>query len=518
MMDTDMANSLKDLRWHWRHDACARLRRVLESGDWVDAVELVKHTPRRSVYRKSAHHSDACPGIYLKHEHPVNPRDIIKLLFRNKTRMEFDCACRLYQAGIHTAEPVGWGRNKLHSVLATCEIEGAVEFLPAWEGIRNKPDRRADFLEKLGCCLNSLVRHGVSHPDMHVGNILVNHGSDGWDFFLLDTYKCRVGKPMSPELLRRCLGWIVCIVHELSDAEIAALMHRSFANVPVVRHQEVWNQVLRAQHRQIRLQGRGRRKRLFSSGSICTKVTADDGTWIVMKDQNIEDMAAAVAAHRDNRTCDKLLKDDRKRRLSRVDIDGSRYVVKEFRSPGRLDIHTCRADARSWFNTYRLGRHYIPIARALGWLKADSGKGYIVMEDAGEDCLYYGLENRSTVVRRRFMKAAGKLTAWLHLASVHHRDLKCSNFMITDPAAEHPMPLCLIDLDAVRFPRSLTGHSQCRNVLQFLESLPSHATYRERLTYLAAYHRVSGISRTRIRQCLKQAERHGFIAMAPAVR
>lgn len=510
-MQEHSASILSTLEWRWRPDVCTRLQAVLNGGDWVGAVEIVKETPRRSVYRLAAHRSGACPGIYLKHEHPVNPRDILKLLFRNKTRMEFDCSRRLYEAGVHTAEPIGWGRRGLNSVLATCEIEGGEEMLAAWNRVRNRPERRSGFLEDLGRALKQWVRKGVSHPDMHIGNVLVNHGSNGWDFFLLDTYKCRVGKPVGPEVLRRCLGWTVCLVHELSDSELSSLLDAAMSTIPASSRRAAWTQVLRSQHAQIRHQGHGRRRRLFSSGSICRKVSADDGVWVVMRDESLSVMSEAVESHRLHRVAGELLKDDTKRRLSRVVVEGRGFVVKEFRHPGVFDWYLWRADARSWFNTYRLGRHYIPIARALGWLRAASGKGYVVMEDVGEQCLYYGLSDCAPALRRRFMKAAGKLTAWLHLAAIHHRDLKCSNFIITNPDAETPMPLCLIDLDAVRFPRWLTGHSQCHNVMQFLESLPACATYRERLVYLAAYRRASGISRAKVRRCLERAIGHGFM-------
>src|SRR3954469_10008231 len=139
-------------------------------------VTVVKHGQHRTVYRVSL------PGgedVYWKHCRLNGPRAWWRDFFRGpKARMEFDRARALADRGVETIEPLAWGRFRGRwprgSFLITRALEGTV---PLDHFLVHHPPATAAARRKLTVALAEHVARlhaaGVTHPDLHPGNLLI---------------------------------------------------------------------------------------------------------------------------------------------------------------------------------------------------------------------------------------------------------------------------------------------------------------------------------------------------------
>jgi tRNA A-37 threonylcarbamoyl transferase component Bud32 len=110
------------------------------------------------------------------------------------------------------------------------------------------------------------------------------------------------------------------------------------------------------------------------------------------------------------------------------------------------------------------------------------------MEDLGPETLFSTLRLTAPGEQHRhLLKAAGRLTAWLHRARVQHGDLKPSNFA----RGEHPqwpsMELQLLDLDKMRFGVQMTATARLVNLRQFLDALPPEVEAADKHAFVDGY-------------------------------
>ncbi|MFO0852481.1 MAG: lipopolysaccharide kinase InaA family protein [Gemmataceae bacterium] len=138
--------------------------------------------------------------MYLKHCRANTPRAVARELLRPaKARLEFENALRLRQLGIPTVEPLAWGGPELlpgDSYLVTREQAGAMPFPDLLEAPLS-PTTRRQLAHSLGRFLASLHDAGVTHPDPHPGNLLVEDGATSAPrFVLMDLHAVRFGRPL----------------------------------------------------------------------------------------------------------------------------------------------------------------------------------------------------------------------------------------------------------------------------------------------------------------------------------
>jgi lysophospholipid acyltransferase (LPLAT)-like uncharacterized protein len=203
-----------------------------------------------------------------------------------------------------------------------------------------------------------------------------------------------------------------------------------------------------------------------------------------------------------------VLKNDRKRALTRVVHAGRSWVVKEYRRPGPWGPF--RADARAWRQNQRLHGWDMPVPACPGWLRGRDGRGWLILEDVGQTSLYWALKLAPPERHGRLLQYAATIIARLQRRRIWHRDLKVGNFLCDEAAVGRPA-MHLVDLDDVRFGAADTAARRARNLAAFVTSAQAFtASPRAWRRFWAAYRRESGFSKPElaaVRACL--AERLG---------
>jgi tRNA A-37 threonylcarbamoyl transferase component Bud32 len=169
------------------------------------SAEVVKHGPHRTVYRVTL----PAGIVYVKHCRINGPRARAREVMRPpKARLEFENAARLRALGIGAAAPLAWGTADSvwpgESVLITRDLAPAVPFTDFLEtavpALSPHDQRRVlrQLARGLGWFMARLHDSGVTHPDPHPGNILVELSpSLVPEFSLLDVHAVRFRGPLS---------------------------------------------------------------------------------------------------------------------------------------------------------------------------------------------------------------------------------------------------------------------------------------------------------------------------------
>ncbi len=460
------------MEWHVSEDLDDHAAlAVLKEDSWRCRAAVVKKNQRRTVYHVPP--NGACPGLYVKLDHPPGWRDRIKNLWRFKPQLEFLAGTALQRAGIPVVHFLAWGRDGRDGALASLELVDAQPFDDAWLVARSNPEMRRHFIEALGRFLKLLVKHGVDHPDLHRGNVLYT-AADGGAFHLVDVYGVRVGVP--PDRLSSCriLAWLFIFLHQLDDAEqdqcLATVIGPDGA-FPHLGRRDLY----RWHERMAQRTWRRRRHRFFRDSSICKRLDHSGLTGFVRRDLADSVVEECLRSHAASMGGDEhVLKRGKRRQLSAVTVDGVAYVVKEFRVPGPWGVW--RPDRMCWGATQRLRYYAVPTAEALAWVRLADGRGFVIFEKTGDSNLALHLREHGEAPEcAELCAAAGRLLAWIHLAGIIPRDLKLSNVMIHAHRDFPGMPLTLVDTDAVAFRRTVGADAANRNLRQMLDALPETA-------------------------------------------
>ncbi len=256
--------------------------------------------------------------------------------------------------------------------------------------------------------------------------------------------------------------------------------------------------------RRIRKQWRVERPLLLREGALCRRVRTPEGIWLLRRPFQLETARAALEAHRRCVEHGDLLKDDPKRRLSRVCVGDARFVVKEFRKSPRW-YGPWAPDRRTWLSLYRMETHALPAPTGHAWLRGPDGHGWIVMTDAGRTELTETLaQTRDRRRRRKLIEAAARLVAWSHSAGAYQPDFKIANLVPGPGPDAAAMPLVLVDVDAVRFTANVTPRMRRTNLAQVLDSFPATVTASERARFLAVYRRETRMDRPQFRELIAE--------------
>jgi tRNA A-37 threonylcarbamoyl transferase component Bud32 len=170
----------------------------LERHQAAGRATVVKHGGHRTVYRVLLLGGE---GVYWKHCRLNGPRAWWRDFFRGpKAEMEFDRARALADRGVETIEPLAWARFRGRwpggSFLITRALDGTVPldhylihhpFSAA--GRRRLTTAFAEYVARLHAA-------GVTHPDLHPGNLLVGHVGDQPRFYLIDVHDIELRGPL----------------------------------------------------------------------------------------------------------------------------------------------------------------------------------------------------------------------------------------------------------------------------------------------------------------------------------
>jgi tRNA A-37 threonylcarbamoyl transferase component Bud32 len=490
------------------------------------SAEVVKHGPHRTVYRVAL----ATGAVYVKHCRISGPRAWAREVIRApKARLEFENAARLRALGVGAAVPLAWGapdtRWPGESFLVTRDLAPAVPFtafvesrLPAFGPDRQSHVRR-QLARGLGRFLALLHDRGVTHPDPHPGNLLVElPGSLMPHFSLLDVHAVRFGPPLrwgeSLANLVRYNRWFQMRAGATDRLRFWRTYRLARQSLPVVSPEEAGREAAeleratRASNRRFWL---ARTARYKGTHRTVRRVRAGRVRGLAVRDlpddflrRLLADPDAAFAA-----PGTKLLKRCVSSTVAEMEMPtpaGPRAVVlKRVTVRSALDAvkNLVRSSAvrRSWLLGHGLCERGLPTPRPLAMFHRHSAgvfpaAGYLLTEKVPDAV---GLSEavrtcRDPRVLRRWAERLARVVRAMHDRGVSHRDLKAPNVMLqgaaADPAAATPVLIDLVgasaSADAVPFARR--ARELARLNASFL-TVP-HVTRGERLRFLRAYLRA----------------------------
>jgi tRNA A-37 threonylcarbamoyl transferase component Bud32 len=204
-------------RWLLRPECAPHLDSLfgpsgLRLDEWLAAgsATILKQAPHRTLYRV------VLPGLdfHLKHYPIVGRRGWLRGLLRSSNaQLEYHRTQALIVRGVPTCEPLAVGESQPGGPQASYLITRTLpDTVPLNLFLDDLPqdwsaDRRARFRQRLaralGRFLAALHDAGVTHQDLHPGNILLQLGpEDKPRLYLIDTLMVHLGSPLTHRAAR----------------------------------------------------------------------------------------------------------------------------------------------------------------------------------------------------------------------------------------------------------------------------------------------------------------------------
>ena len=483
-------------------------------------VEVVKQNLQRTIGRATL------PGgvVYVKRCRANTPRAWCREVLRPaKARLEYENALTLRRLGLPAVEPVACGTTPGpfpgESVLITRALDRSGSFLSLLEEMlpalppHDARAVRRQVARTLAAFLAKLHDAGVSHPDPHPGNLLVELPPCRVPrFALTDLHAVRFGPTLTWDETRENLvlmnRWFQLRAGRADRARFWRAYLAARGTLPVTHSESA------AMARQLeadtaasnlrfwanrvgRYQSNNREYRRVKAGAVRGFAVRD------LPDAVLRGWLADPDAAFDRPT-GKVLKDSPSSTVVAATIPtpaGPRAVVlKRFRSKGWTtavkNLLRPSSAIRSWRLGHGLRDRGLPTARPLAAFHRHRFglpvEGYVAFETVADapglaDAVA-DLEN--TPAGREWAATLGRLIRTMHDRRVSHRDLKAANVLMAG-AESHPVTAfpVLIDLVGVRtdvpVPRATQVRDLARLNASFLHS--PHVTRADRLRVLRAY-------------------------------
>jgi len=455
------------------------------------------------------------PRLYIKRFKFDGLRRKLKaLLGPTQARREWTAGRELLRRGIPTCRVLAAAERRSglfheEAFLITEEVQNARPLREhpdgPWAG-RLNPGLKGELIGELAGLLARMVRAGVCHADLHVGNVLIVPGRPaGQRLFVLDLHRIRLGK-VSRRWLVRMLVFLADSSRRLgiSSADrvrfLRALLDSSAlsggTSSGALRR---WAQkVKRAWTRHDRRHMRSRTRRCLVESSEFTRDRAAGFTVLRGRCLPLDAALAIVDSHRQavaGASLAQVHKRGLRTEITRVSHAACGPVyVKAFlrrRFGDRVkDLLRWRGRARAaWIAHQGLRVRGLPAARALALLEA-TGKlrgqrDYLVTEDVGADGNLHQLSRTrrwSRPERRQLAEAIADLFRLLADRNVRHPDMKPSNILVA--GADGGPRLWLVDLDRVRFEAPWRRRHWIHHLSQCNAGLPPSVTVLDRMRCL----------------------------------
>lgn len=424
-------------------------------------------------------------------KHPLRDR-LKNWIGRASARREWRILQRLQAADIPAPKPLALGMlPNGDQVLITEFCVGTNLAAMHWE---NAQQRRAT-LTQLGVLVARLHRRGFVHGDLHHGNILV--GAQG--VILLDWQHARAS---SRERLRRrdrafldySLTKIVSTADRLRVRAASLELSRPFDVYAKARLREAGADMLaRADEH-----ARSRTRRALHEGRRFAKLKLGHEHGMHLREFAPQSAAKAIAAHRDALAHGKqVLKNDGRSRITAVECDGQRLIIKEIlpRSLGRILADRFRGSAgfRAWHAGHGLLARGIGAALPLAYCERHRFglpvSSLVILEDLAPAKPADSLGQAAPLPT---LDALSKLAIALHQRGVDHGDLKASHVYLAPASDGDPIKVepRLLDLEGVKFRGRLRERTRLQALVELNASLGDAFPNAARLAAFERYARA----------------------------
>ena len=359
------------------------------------------------------------------------------------------------------------------------------------------PTARRKLTASLAEYVAKLHAAGVTHPDLHPGNLLIRANEVGFQFFLIDVHDVVLGRPLGPVARTRNLVLFNRWFQLRTTRADRLRFWRAYAGEQA--HSEDARRIERATDRSVvglwasrdgRCLRKNRHFRVVRGPVVSGVIVRDLGPDAI--DGFLADPDAPFAA-----PDAVLLKSSRSATVCVVSVPtatgprpmvykrfrvthGSDYLAAIFRPPPAL---------RSWKNGHALIDRGLPTPRP--WIVIHrkrfglSGTGYLLCDlvpDARH--LHDAIRAASISEKRRLTEVLARWIRLMHERGVSHRDLKAANILITLAG-----DCQFIDLVGARTQRRVSREVRVRDLSRvnasFMDSLV--VTWMDRLRFLRTY-------------------------------
>lgn len=510
----------------------------LRLSEWLrdGSARIVKHGPHRTVYRV------AIPGLdfYLKHYRLFDARSWLRQCFRPaKARIEYDRALAVQAREVPTAAPLGIGESSFRagpgeSFLLTHTLPYTEPLSRFLEAILPALSRQCQSQVRQSLCI-ALARllarmhdAGITHHDLHAGNILVRLAGDALpELFLIDLHSVSLGPPLNWTRTRANLialnGWFIMRAERSERLRFWREYHRlrsprltfSRSEDELARELEeaTWESNLSFwERRDGRCLKSNRYYRPVRSGCFVghsvRELDLESISAILRDPDSVFQLPGAV-----------LLKNSPSSTVAELEIAVGaatwRVIFKRFRVTQFFDpllsvIRRTSAE-RSWTHGQGLRERGLPTARTLLVLQRRRfgmcHEGYLLTEKVPDalDLRTFAdrmaalpeVERRSLL--RGHLEQIARLVGELHRRGLSQRDLKAANILMSPercpwtllPPAQPPLPHepWLIDLVGISRHRRLSRRRRIQNLSRLLASFWQHRllTRADKLRFLRTY-------------------------------
>jgi len=462
-------------------------------------ASIVKHGQHRTVYRVEL----PSGVVYWKHCRLNGSRAWWREILRGpKAKLEFEKATELAERGIATIEPLAWGRFDQAwprgSFLITRALEGTVpldDYL-----LRSEGDvfvEREYLRLPLPTFVAKLHAAGVTHPDLHPGNLLVRQDADGLNFFLIDVHDLELGPPLGYRARLRNLVLFNRWFQLRSTRSDRFRFWKAYSNSPSAReaartlelatqlsNSKLWSS---RDTRCLRVNRHFRKERGPQSSGFAVRELDATFTKTLVEDPDRPFSNPGVV----------LLKNSRSATVCLLDVPTSTgtftMVYKRFRvtrwSDPLADLFRPSAALRSWLNGHGFRDRGLPTPRpslmlhrkrlgftTVGYLLCDRVENFGNLHDA--------IKKFDPSARWRLVETLARQVRLMHERGASHRDLKAANILVT-PKADCQF----IDLVGVRLRPRVSRRLRMRDLTRLNASFVNspHVTRSDRLRFLRVY-------------------------------
>ncbi|MEA2012860.1 MAG: lipopolysaccharide kinase InaA family protein [Verrucomicrobiota bacterium] len=414
--------------------------------------------------------------FYLKHDNSYGIRSYLKAFFRNKVKNEFDSYLLLRENNIPTVEYIGWGNHGFEGYLLTKAFEGALEVQAAWQ-MKDTVEQQQIFLHKLTSIICNMIFTNIFHPDLHLGNLLVSQKNKELSFKLVDLYGIKKVVSLSKNQKLQMISCLFPFFQTIASRKLKKTVMEKISKAFSFTSDELYCELLDFQRQKCSEYRKKRRKKFLKNSSLTRVSKLEDGTIcrinrefekIVPFPDSVQIAQSAIEKHLVicKKNPELLVKNDVKRRISRIKTDFGSLIVKQFRHPGPWGRFA--PDCRSWLGACGLYQFGINAVCYYVWAKRKS-TAFIIMEDLGINNLEHEL-NKDIYDKgelQEIFRNLGRFLGIMHNFGIYHRDLKLSNFIVNKDNCN----ITLIDLDDVYFYKKVSKKKMKLNFNRLKENL-----------------------------------------------
>jgi tRNA A-37 threonylcarbamoyl transferase component Bud32 len=490
------------VQWHLGEELrCLLVTGTLPIDQWQKdgSATVVKDGPYRTVYRVRLPSID----FHLKEYRAIGLRNRTRELLRSsKARAEHETALALAARGIPVPESLGWGL--LGSALAprvgfvfVRTVQDAVHLTQAGDNLPAK--RRQQLARELGRFFARLHSAGVTHGDIHPGNILVAWVGDQPRLTLLDLHGVHRGRPLSHHARRANLA-VFNRYYILRAARADRLRfwsaYASEAGAGVMDHAGMTPAGLEEETmRSNQVLWRSREAKFAGPSRAVCQVAGTTATGIAVRELP-DDARQAICNSPDNCWTGAMLKEGGRSTvgitpwgvLKRFNIRGTGDIIKNWLRPA--------PERHAWRMGHALLDAGLPTPRPLAAIsKPRRGTGYLLTDTLHDVVDLHAFVDASASmpadVRCRAFReravALGRTLRMFHDRGFGHRDMKAGNLLTPTSLDDHR--IWFVDLAGVRRRSRNSRKRRVRDLARLFTSFLNHPmiSNSDRLRVLQAY-------------------------------